>query len=255
MIKFYKYQGTGNDFVMIDNRQNQFDNTNLELVRAMCDRRFGVGADGLILIENSDSADFYCNYFNSDGSKSFCGNGARCAVAFSNFLGVIGDSTRFDAIDGLHEANIVDGKIHLKMGNVSDVEKGSDYVFIDTGSPHYIRFVDDLKDWDIYGFGREIRYSDKYKAEGTNVNLVQKNGDQLILQTYERGVENETYSCGTGATAVALAHFEDSDLDHVTIQVKGGVLEVKAEKSENGYTNIWLIGPGEQVFEGEWKNI
>jgi diaminopimelate epimerase len=255
MIRFYKYQGTGNDFVMIDNRTNQFDNQNLEEIRRICDRRFGIGADGLILIESSDKADFYVNYFNSDGSKSFCGNGARCSVAFANFLEIIKDETTFDAIDGLHKAKILDGRIHLKMGDVNEVEKGADFVFIDTGSPHYIKFVEDMEEWDIYEFGKSIRYSEPYKKEGTNVNLVQEKKHELILRTYERGVENETYSCGTGATAAALAYFDANKLTNtsIKIQVKGGELEVSAVSKGEGFNDIWLIGPGEQVFEGEWK--
>ncbi|MEZ4936784.1 MAG: diaminopimelate epimerase [Crocinitomicaceae bacterium] len=257
MIKFYKYQGTGNDFVMIDNRDQVFDNQNLDLVRKMCDRRFGIGADGLILIEESDKADFYVNYFNADGSKSFCGNGARCSVAFANFLGMIQNETEFDAIDGLHIATIEKDLVYLKMGDVNGIEKGQDYLFCHTGSPHYMRFVEDLKDWDIYEFGKSIRYSDPYKKEGTNVNLIQEVDEVLHLRTYERGVENETYSCGTGATAVALAYMYLKGLDQATIpvEVKGGSLQVKAQKKGVGFENIWLIGPGEQVFEGVWKTI
>lgn len=257
MIKFYKYQGTGNDFVMIDNRAHVFDNQNIKEIKRICDRRFGVGADGLILIESSDKSDFYVNYFNSDGSKSFCGNGARCAVAFASLLKIIQTETTFGAIDGLHEAKIQEGLVFLKMGDVNKIEKGIDSVFIETGSPHYIKFVEQIKDWNIVDFGREIRYSDPYKKEGTNVNLVQVKGSDLILRTYERGVEDETYSCGTGATAVALAYFESSGVadGNVNIQVKGGELKVSATKKRNGFTNIWLIGPGEQVYSGEWKII
>ncbi len=240
---------------MIDNRESVFDNQNIQEIQAICDRRFGVGADGLILIEKSDKADFYVNYFNADGSKSFCGNGARCSVAFANQLGIIENETTFDAIDGIHEAKISDGLIHLKMGDVNAVEVGENYHFIDTGSPHYMRFVDDLDAWDIYEFGRKIRFSDKYKAEGTNVNLIQQKGDQLILRTYERGVENETYSCGTGATAVALAHMFINGIQEATIpvEVKGGSLKIQAEREGEQFRNIWLIGPGKFVFEGTWN--
>lgn len=257
MIKFYKYQGTGNDFVMIDNREKVFDNQDLELVRKMCNRRFGIGADGLILIESSEKADFYVNYFNADGSKSFCGNGARCSVAFANYLGIIGNTTTFDAIDGLHEARLEAGLVHLKMGDVDKIDVASDYLFADTGSPHYMKFVEDLNDWDIYEFGRSIRYSEPYKKEGTNVNLIQENQGKLILRTYERGVENETYSCGTGATAVALAFMYLQNLNSATVpvEVKGGALQIKAEKQGQGFQNIWLIGPGEKVFEGVWETI
>jgi len=255
MIEFYKYQGTGNDFVMIDNREAIFDNQNIKEIQAICDRRFGVGADGLILIENAKNSDFYVNYFNSDGSKSFCGNGARCSVAFASFLNIIENETTFEAIDGLHEAKIIEGSIHLKMGAVESIEQLDQAVFIDTGSPHYIKFVENISDWNIVDFGKEIRYSEKYKEEGTNVNLVQEKEGKLLLQTYERGVENETFSCGTGATAVALAYFAKEGIDEgkVAIQVKGGMLEVKAEKEGAGFKNIWLIGPGEQVYKGKWK--
>jgi len=252
-MEFQKYQGTGNDFVMIDNRTNVFDKTNLELVTKLCDRKFGIGADGLILIENHPEVDFEMIYFNADGTKSFCGNGSRCAVSFANKLGIIELETKFIAIDGIHEAKIVGKEVHLKMGDISKIETGKDYYFLDTGSPHYIKYKNNISEIDIIKSAHKIRYNERFSAEGTNVNFVEKQSNSLKMRTYERGVEDETLSCGTGATAVALSASLKLGMDSpIKINVPGGELKIKFTKiNETTFEYIWLIGPAEFVFEGE----
>ena len=205
-LEFFKYQGTGNDFIMIDNRQKIFSQEDTKLIGELCDRRFGIGADGLILIENHSGCDFKMIYFNSDGSQSLCGNGGRCAVAFAKYLGIIESKATFEAIDGLHYATIDEDYVKLQMHDVSSVKKISDDLFLDTGSPHHIKMTDSLKSLDVKTEGAKIRYSDRYGESGTNVNFVSKDStDTFSIRTYERGVEDETLSCGTGVTAVATA--------------------------------------------------
>lgn len=254
-LEFYKYQGTGNDFVMIDNRNGVFDQSNTRLVQWLCDRRFGVGADGLILIENIDNLDFNMIYYNADGSQSFCGNGSRCAVAFARFLGIIEKQAFFLSTDGEHEAWINEqGSVSLKMHDVKQVEAGKDYYFINTGSPHYIVECNDVSGVDVQKEGAAIRYNDRFKAEGTNVNFVKYASNQLDIRTYERGVEDETLSCGTGVTAAALSLAEKQQLDagKITVNAVGGTLQVGFRKNNEGaYHDIWLIGPAQQVFKGE----
>ncbi len=251
-IEFYKYQGTGNDFVMIDNRQNQFDKVNLEVVRKLCDRKFGVGADGLILIENIEDLDFNMVYFNSDGSQSFCGNGSRCAVAFAKYLGIIDKQAFFLSKDGEHEAWKKDGEVSLKMHNVEDIEVGANYYYINTGSPHYILEKESVEAVDVKTEGAAIRYNDRFKKEGTNVNFVSYKEDSLSIRTYERGVEDETLSCGTGVTAAALslAHKNKMEAGKIRVEAVGGQLQVAFRKKDNVYEDVWLIGPAEQVFKG-----
>lgn len=251
-VEFYKYQGTGNDFVMIDNRNNVFDKTNLELVRTLCDRRFGVGADGLILIENIEDLDFNMIYFNTDGSQSFCGNGSRCAVAFAEYLGIIEKQAFFLSTDGEHEAWIRDGEVSLKMHNVEEVEVGDGYYFINTGSPHYIVEKGEVNAVDVKAEGAAIRYNDRFKAEGTNVNFVNYHDDSLQIRTYERGVEDETLSCGTGVTAAALslAHKNKMEAGKIKVNAVGGQLQVAFRKKDGIYEDVWLIGPAKQVYRG-----
>lgn len=249
-FQFFKFQGTGNDFVMIDNRDDQFPKENLSLITKLCDRRFGIGADGVILIEESDQADFEMVYYNPDGSQSLCGNGSRCAVMFARQLGIINDSTEFKAIDGIHHAFIQQDRVHLLMHDVDEVEQiGEDYL-IDTGSPHYIQFVQGLAEKDMIKEGHAIRYSPRFEQEGVNVNLVEPIAEGLKIRTYERGVEGETLSCGTGCTAAALAFGRQHDVTRVLLKAVGGDLEVRFEKEKNRFTNIYLIGPAEAVFEG-----
>ncbi|MCB0409513.1 MAG: diaminopimelate epimerase [Flavobacteriales bacterium] len=255
-LTFYKYQGTGNDFVMIDNREGVFDKSNIELIQKMCDRKFGIGADGLILIENMNDLDFNMVYFNSDGSQSFCGNGSRCAVAFAKFLGIIHSQAYFNSTDGEHEAWInANGEVSLKMHDVAAIEKGDGYYFINTGSPHYIEEVKNVKEINVYEKGKEVRYNDRFKAEGTNVNFVKYNQEEIDIRTYERGVEDETLSCGTGVTAAALSWADKFKLTSGKVKVnsQGGELSVAFKRNENGFNDIWLIGPATFVFKGEYK--
>lgn len=260
-IPFYKYQGTGNDFVIIDNRQGSYlTRTDHALVEQLCDRKFGVGADGLMLLQDSDDYDFEMVYFNADGYEgSMCGNGGRCIVAFAHFLGAIGAHCQFIAVDGPHDAKVLpNGWVELKMVDVQNVEVGEDFYFLDTGSPHYVAFSSDVAQIDVVESGRAIRYSDRFKAEGTNVNFVQKQEGKLIVATYERGVEDETLSCGTGVTAAALAaclkeepKAGRKEQEGVTdIQAKGGKLQIKFKRTAGGFEEIWLCGPATQVFNG-----
>lgn len=254
-ISFYKYQGTGNDFIMIDDRSEAFPEKDLSLVRKLCDRKFGIGADGLILIRNKSAYDFEMIYFNADGSQSMCGNGARCAVSFSKFLEIIDIETRFLAIDGAHDAKIDNGIVYLKMGNVSSLSNtGSDY-FVNTGSPHHVRFVDNVDTYPVVEEGAKIRYAEEYHPSGTNVNFVTPNSEgEIQVRTYERGVENETLSCGTGVTACALVYGSRNKLRDVKIKTPGGNLEVRfTEHADGSFQNISLIGPAQQVFGGKIK--
>lgn len=252
-ISFYKYQGTGNDFVMIDNRKHTFLAQDEALVKHLCDRRVGIGADGLILLQDHPDYDFEMVYYNADGRVgSMCGNGARCTVRFARHLGVIEDVACFLAADGEHQASIERDLIQLKMNDVQGVEKIGDDYYLNTGSPHYIRFVDDVQSIDVFKEGRAIRYNDRFAAVGTNVNFVQKTGDnEIFVRTYERGVEDETLSCGTGVTAAALMAGLEGMESPVKVSVVGGNLEVAFQQSgDDGFRYIYLIGPAKQVFTG-----
>ena len=254
---FYKYQGTGNDFILIDDRANVFPLKDVSLVARLCDRRFGIGADGLILIQNAATSDFKMVYFNADGNESsLCGNGARCTIAFANFLNCIEDKTTFEAVDGLHSAHIDGDIISLQMHDVSKIQAFENHTFLDTGSPHHVEMVEKLKTFDVYGNGKRIREGSPYYATGTNVNFVEQLAkDQFAIRTYERGVEDETLSCGTGATAVALAMYENkkTTATKIKINVQGGVLEIQFEVTDKGYSQIFLSGPAEQVYSGTFK--
>lgn len=253
-IRFSKYHGTGNDFVIIDNRSLTFPKNDTKLVAGLCDRRFGIGGDGLLLLENDKDSDFRMVYFNSDGRPgSMCGNGGRCLVAFAQHLGVVDDTADFTASDGPHYANISDGVIALQMKDVEAVGIHDDYVFLDTGSPHHIELVDDLENLDVVARGSAIRYGSLYGEGGSNVNFVKPEADgSFSIRTYERGVEDETLSCGTGATAVALAMFMlgKTTADRVKINVRGGQLEVSFAHDNAKFSNVFLIGPATFVFNG-----
>ena len=258
-IPFSKYQGTGNDFVLIDNRKEVYLNIeDTAAIRQICDRRFGIGADGLILLEEADAYDFKMVYFNADGRQSsMCGNGGRCITAFAHHLGIIEQEARFLAIDGPHEARIREDQwVELKMIDVTEVEVGEDYFLLNTGSPHYIIFVEDIDDINVVENGQAIRYSRRFRKEGVNVNFVEKTSAGLIVATYERGVEDETLSCGTGVTAAAIAYHIDQQKEgeEVAIESKGGRLAVRlAASGDGGFRDIWLCGPAQQVFSGVYK--
>ncbi len=252
-ISFYKYQGTGNDFIMIDNRNGKFPKTNYRLISFLCDRRFGIGADGLILLEDDKSSHFMMVFYNSDGKPgSMCGNGGRCIVAFAKFLGIIEERTKFNAVDGFHHASINDGTISLQMQNVNEVLEKRNCLFLNTGSPHHVQMVSNLESFKVLEEGAKLRYG-IYGEGGSNINFVEQTGENdFSVRTYERGVENETLSCGTGVTAVALGmHFwGKTKSEKVNIFTKGGNLAVHFTKGPSGYENIRLDGPALQVFKG-----
>ncbi len=255
-IPFFKYQGTGNDFVIIDNRTAIFPKGDTALVEQLCNRRLGVGADGLILLQERKGYDFEMIYYNSDGRiSSMCGNGGRCISAFAKKLGIIDKHCSFLAIDGDHEATVDDENwVELKMQDVKFGERGEDYCVLDTGSPHYVIFVEDLDDVNVVENGKAIRYSATYKKEGINVNFVEKRKEEILVATYERGVEDETLSCGTGVTACAIAHYMEKPTKEdtkVAVKTKGGDLEVRFKpKGDDGVSDVWLCGKATLVFEG-----
>lgn len=252
-IHFHKYQATGNDFVVIDNREGKLQLSTEEVTR-ICDRRLGVGADGLMLVENHPSLQFNLTYYNSDGSQSLCGNGSRAAVHFASRLGMVNGKSVFNAFDGEHSAELLPkGIVRLKMNPVSDVKQLGDDVFLNTGSPHFIRFVNNIDNYPVFEEGRKIRYSEEFNPGGTNVNFVSLEGQNTIfVRTYERGVENETLSCGTGVTAAAIAASLKGYSSPVSIKTLGGELSVEFKSSQSGtFKEIFLIGPAKMVFEGD----
>jgi diaminopimelate epimerase len=253
---FYKYQGTGNDFIILDNREGTYSAISNERVKFLCDRRMGIGGDGLMMLNSRADYDFEMKYYNSDGKEgSMCGNGGRCLVRFAYDMGMHKSSYKFIASDGVHEAEIDDnGIINLKMKDVREVqEKYDGDMVLDTGSPHYVKFVTNVMQYDVVNRGKEIRNSSEFVKEGINVNFVEQKGpDRIIVRTYERGVEDETLSCGTGVTASALVcYHNDCGYNDVTVITRGGKLTVKFDRpAENVYENIWLCGPAVRVFEG-----
>lgn len=252
-IQFFKYQGSGNDFVMIDHREVQ-TNWSQEEVAAFCDRRFGIGADGLILLEDDADTDFRMVYYNSDGRESsMCGNGGRCIAAFARFLDIVRDKGTFTAIDGSHAFECVtDEYVRLAMNDVQDIEGLTDALVMDTGSPHYVKQCDDLLELDLVKQARAIRYNDRFQKEGINVNFVEVKGDVVAMRTYERGVEDETLSCGTGtvAVAVSVAEWKSMEQGPLLISTSGGQLTVHFSRTPQGFSDIWLEGPAKQVFSG-----
>ncbi len=253
-IIFYKYHGTGNDFILLDNRNSTYSNLSQKQIAFLCDRHFGIGADGLMLLENCNDADFKMVYFNSDGSESsMCGNGGRCITLFAKHLGIIDVEAEFNAIDGVHFSSIDDNEVELKMQNVEGITMDGDAYILNTGSPHYVSIIEDAKHIDVNTEGKKIRYNDTYNAEGINVNFVQVLADKTLwVSTYERGVENETLSCGTGVTACALVQVREKiGGNMVRIQTKGGTLMVKCvNQNKQLFTDIFLCGPAVKVYEG-----
>jgi diaminopimelate epimerase len=254
-ISFSKYQGTGNDFVILDNRDGRYNGITHEQVAFLCNRRFGIGADGLMLLQLEAGYDFRMVYFNADGGEStMCGNGGRCLARFASDLGLPGTDYRFLAIDGPHEASLEDkGIVALKMNDVDTIRQANGDFILDTGSPHYVHLQHDVLFADVFKKGREIRYSKAFAKDGINVNFVEQldDSDKIIVRTYERGVEDETLSCGTGVTAAALVcHHNDNGFNSVEVQTKGGLLTVEYDKIGDTYRDIWLNGPAVKVYEG-----
>ncbi len=252
-LNFTKYQGTGNDFILIDNRGNYFPD-DPSLIQVLCDRHFGIGADGLMLIESDPVADYRMIFYNPDGSESLCGNGSRCSYAFARALGMVGERARLRTTDGLHDICMVDDQVGFQMSDVSRIDWLDPDYFVFNGSPHLVRFVDDVDKVNVQLTGASLRHDVRFSDhQGTNVNFVQflKNG--IGVRTYERGVEAETLSCGTGVTAAVLAAALFRDLPSpVSVHARGGVLKVSFKRMNEGFTDIWLTGPARHVFDGVW---
>jgi len=253
-LKFYKYQGTGNDFILIDNRDGQLKKFSSDIISWLCNRKYGIGGDGFMILDAHPEYDFKMKYYNSDGYEStMCGNGGRCLVAFAKRLHIIRTYARFESIDGMHEAYIdYNDYVKLKMSWVEKVEQRKDGFVLNTGSPHYVHFVDKLDELDAFQEGKKIRYNDEFKDKGINVNFVKKEGGHLQVKTYERGVEDETLSCGTGvvASAIAAAISDNNKTESYSIDTKGGQLKVSFTIEGKRFCNIWLEGPASYVFEG-----
>jgi diaminopimelate epimerase len=257
MLEFFKYEGAGNDFILVDDRASRFPSNDNDLVQRLCDRRFGIGADGLMLLRSTPGYDFEMVYYNADGREStMCGNGGRCIAAFARKLGIIECNARFLAIDGEHLADLLsDHYVKLRMSDVSDFETGRDYYFLNTGSPHYVSFTTRLEGMDVVEEGRKIRYNSRFREQGTNVNFVEEGSDYLFVRTYERGVENETLACGTGVVAsvisACLRQGDDKISYSIPVKVLGGQLRVSLNRKGDSFTDIWLEGPATFVFKGQ----
>lgn len=256
-IDFFKYQGAGNDFILIDNRNINFNHAQPSLLARLCDRRFGIGADGIMFLQQKPNFDFEMVYYNADGHpSSMCGNGGRCIVAFAKYLGIVNTETNFLAVDGPHYAKISENGnwVSLQMINVDTVKQDGEAYVLNTGSPHYVLATDGLSKKDVFTEGRSIRYNETYNTEGININFVEDMVDHYVVRTYERGVEDETFACGTGATAVALAmakHKNQTGDITTPIKVLGGDLNIRFHYDGQKFNNIFLEGPAEQVFSGE----
>ncbi len=255
-LNFYKYQGTGNDFILADNRKGEYSSLTTEQINKLCDRRFGIGADGLMLLNEKEGFDFEMKYYNADGKEgSMCGNGGRCITKFAYHQGIHREKYRFIAYDGPHEAEIdIDGIVSLKIKDVKTIRKFHNDFIVDTGSPHYIKLVSNVMEMDVFKKGSEIRNSKEFMEEGINVNFTEQLSevDKIIVRTFERGVEDETFSCGTGVTAAALVcYHNENGFNDVEVKTLGGTLTVEYDKiDDTRYENIWLCGPAEKVFEG-----
>ncbi len=261
-LAFSKYHGTGNDFIIIDNYHNRLDLSCLtqKVIAGLCDRRFGIGADGLMIIEPTESEDFNMLYYNADGGESsLCGNGSRCIVHFAYRRGYIKDKTTFLAVDGPHNATIQEkisqDQISVQFADIHNIAFDAEACpLIDTGSPHYMIYVDDVQKVDLITAAHQIRYSDHYREKGVNVNFVERQDNHLTVRTYERGVEAETCSCGTGVVASAISYISEKGIDgthEISVHTKGGILTVRLTKTDQNYHDIWLCGPAVPVYEGE----
>jgi diaminopimelate epimerase len=258
-IKFSKYQGAGNDFILIDHRANELKNIDNKLIALLCDRRFGIGADGLMFLTAHNEYDFEMVYYNADGNVgSMCGNGGRCIVAFAKQLGIFDSETNFLAVDGPHYAKITakGNWVELQMIDVDTITNDGNAFVLNTGSPHYVTAVKDLASFDVFNKGKEIRNNNTYQLNGINVNFVEDKGDHLFVRTFERGVEDETYACGTGVTAVAMAMTvaQKKQPGHIEtpVEVLGGKLQINFDYDGTTFTNVFLCGPAEKVFDGSF---
>jgi diaminopimelate epimerase len=254
-VEFFKYQGTGNDFVILDNRKGKYNTLTTAQIKFICGRKFGIGADGLMMLNAHKEYDFEMKYYNADGRESsMCGNGGRCLVKFAQDVGIMRNNYKFLAVDGAHEASVnIDGMVSLKMHDVDKMEYHHGHFILNTGSPHYVEVTDNVRHLDVFHKGREIRYSPEFEKEGINVNFVEQEegADEIFVRTYERGVEDETLSCGTGVTAAALVcHHNDNGFNRVEVKTPGGHLSVEYDKIGDGFKNIWLNGPADKVFDG-----
>ena len=253
-ITFNKYQGAGNDFIIIDNRKGIINPGDVNLINKLCDRRFGIGADGLILVSDISNGDFEMKYFNSDGKPgSMCGNGGRCVAHFSKKSGIAGNNQKFLAFDGIHEASVENDIVRLQMADVHDYKIIDGSYFLNTGSPHYVVFTEGVEKMDVFNKGRKLRWAPEFAPGGTNVNFAEIINDTLYLRTFERGVEDETLACGTGITASAIASVLSGRFVSAPVKVKarGGNLKVEFSVKDGKVTNIWLTGPATFVYEGE----
>lgn len=256
ILHFFKYQGTGNDFIILDNRKGEIDFLSSEIVKQLCDRKFGIGADGLMLMNSHEPFDFEMIYLNADGNKStMCGNGGRCMIKFASDIGINKPFYKFLAVDGEHEAEIENqGLIKLRMKDVSEIEIDDGHYILNTGSPHFVKITSQLNNVDVNKIGSEIRFNDRFKKEGINVNFVEAlEHGTIFVRTFERGVEQETLSCGTGVTAAALVSANNEcGYNRIAVKTLGGQLSVEFNKIDTkNFNNIWLCGPAKFVFKGE----
>lgn len=257
-LAFVKYQGAGNDFIIVDAWHQPVDLTRSQILQ-LCDRHFGVGADGLMMIRPIHGYEFEMVYFNSDGNPgSMCGNGGRCLVDYALRAGLVnGPEVRFLASDGPHEAVVLKpGMVRLKMIDVDPIHRENDGYLLNTGSPHYVQVVDGLPGLDVVQEGRKVRYSAHFAETGVNVNFMDWSDGILHVRTYERGVEAETLSCGTGVTACALMAYHlglNDGQTSITVQTPGGLLSVSFVPENGSFRNVWLEGPAGYVFKGEME--
>lgn len=258
LLEFTKWEGAGNDFIIIDNRKGAFLASDAERVRRLCDRRFGIGADGLMLLQSSSGADFAMRYFNSDGNEStMCGNGGRCIAKYADMIGIKGNPLRFEASDGIHQAVLLSrGQVRLQMKDIEEVNTIENGFFLDTGSPHFVIFTNNLADLDVYTRGRQLRNDPRFQPQGTNVNFVQEDEKGLSIRTYERGVEAETLACGTGAVASAACYVYNHSMSgenlSIRIHARGGDLAVSLTPKKGQFTDVWLTGPARIVYQGTY---
>lgn len=251
-ISFKKYHGTGNDFILIDDMDGSYKGLSIASIVNLCQRHLGVGSDGLVLLRKSEIADYNMDFYNPDGSQSLCGNGSRCAFQFAFELGYVSDEASFEAIDGVHLAKKKGSDISIRMNDVMNCEKVSDDYYINTGSPHYIQYRKDVDELEIINEAHKIRFNKRFAAKGTNVNFVKEVPGGIGMRTYERGVENETLSCGTGVTAAALSYaLKNKGITIVPVNTRGGNLEVSFVKQGELFSEIWLTGPVQFVYEGK----